>query len=222
MSRRGRRRAAAAALGAVALLALALPVAGFLWFLQAAAAPPAGGALRAEGIAVLTGGADRVETGLRLLLADGEARLIVSGAHRDATLQDLVRVAGLPPGVADAVAGRATVGHDAASTRGNAAEIAAWARREGIGSVRVVTAGYHMPRALLELRRALPPGVALLPHPVTPAPMRGRAGLREWRLLAGEYLKLLGAWLGLSRPGPDRNPERGLAPRPGATQDARP
>ena len=62
----------------------------------------------------------------------------------------------------------------------------------------------------------------LLPHPVTPAPMRGRAGLREWPLLAGEYLKLLGAWLGLSRPGQDRNPERGLAPRPGATQDARP
>jgi DUF218 domain-containing protein len=171
---------------------------------------------------VLTGGADRVETGLRLLLADGAARLVISGTHRDATLQDLVRVAGLPPEVAEAIAGRATLGHAAATTRGNAAEIAAWARREGIGSVRVVTAGYHMPRALLELRRALPPEVALLPHPVTPAPMRGRAGLREWRLLAGEYLKLLGAWLGLSRPGAGRGGQQALAPRPAATQDARP
>ena len=221
MSRRAWRRAAAA-IGAAALLALALPAAGFLWFLRAAAAPPACPALRAEGIAVLTGGADRVETALRLLLADEGARLIVSGAHRDATLQDLVRVAGLPPDVAEAVAGRATVGHDAATTRGNAAEIAAWARREGIGSVRVVTAGYHMPRALSELRRALPPEVALLPHPVTPAPMRGRAGLREWRLLAGEYLKLLGAWLGVSRPGAGRGDQQGLAPRPAPTQDARP
>ena len=221
MSRRGWRAAALAALVAP-LLALAVPVAGFLWFLRAAATPPAGPLPRAEGIAVLTGGADRVETGLRLLLADATARLIVSGANRDATLQDLVRVAGLPPDVADAVAGRVTLGHDAATTRGNAAEIAAWARREGIGSVRVVTAGYHMPRALLELRRALPSETALLPHPVTPAPMRGRPGLREWRLLAGEYLKLLGAWLGVSRPGPDRNLELGLAPRPAATQDARP
>jgi uncharacterized SAM-binding protein YcdF (DUF218 family) len=200
-------------------------VAGFLWFLRAAAAPPADPALRAEGIAVLTGGADRVETGLRLLLADGGARLIVSGAHRDARLQDLVRVAGLPPEAADLVAARATLGRAAATTRGNAAEIAAGARREGIGSIRVVTAGYHMPRALLELRRALPEA-ALLPHPVVPAPLRGSAGPRAWRLLAGEYFKLAGAWLGLSRPGADRDLDRelsrGLAPRPAATQDPPP
>lgn len=213
MSRRGWR----AAFGAVALLVPALPVAGFLWFLRAAAAPPADPALRAEGIAVLTGGADRVQTGLRLLLADGAARLIVSGAHRDASLQDLVRGAGLPPEVADFVAGRATLGRAAATTRGNAAEIAAWAREGRIASIRVVTAGYHMPRALLELRRALPEA-ALLPHPVVPAPLRGPAGARPWRLLLGEYAKLVGAWLGLSRLGA----EAGLARRPAATQDAPP
>jgi uncharacterized SAM-binding protein YcdF (DUF218 family) len=218
--RRGRR--AAAVLGAAALLALALPAAGFLWFLRAAAAPPADPALRAEGIAVLTGGADRVETGLRLLLADAEARLIVSGAHRDASLQDLLRGAGLPPEAAGLVAGRATLGRAAATTRGNAAEIAAWARREGIASIRVVTAGYHMPRALLELRRALPEGAALLPHPVVPASLRGPAGPRAWRLLLGEYAKLVGAWLGLSRTGAGRGHEGGLAPRPAATQDAPP
>lgn len=203
------------ALGALAVLVPALPVAGFLWFLRAAAAPPADPARRAEGIAVLTGGADRVETGLRLLLADGAARLLISGAHRNASLGDLVRGAGLAPELADQVAGRATLGRAAATTRGNAAEIAAWARREGIASIRVVTAGYHMPRALLELRRALPEAM-LLPHPVVPAPLRGPAGPREWRLLAGEYLKLVGAWLGLSRPGGDP----ALAPRPATTQDA--
>ena len=203
----------------MALLVPALPVAGFLWFLRAAAAPPADPGRRTEGIAVLTGGAERVETGLRLLLADGAARLIVSGAHRDATLADLVRFAGLAPEVADRVASRVTLGHAAASTRGNAAEIAAWAREGGIGSVRVVTAGYHMPRALLELRRAMPPDAALLPHPVVPASLRApAAGPRVWRLLAGEYLKLIGAWLGLARPGADQ----GLA-RPGAaTQEAPP
>jgi len=195
-------------------------------FDRAAAAPPADPALRAEGIAVLTGGADRVETGLRLLLADAEARLIVSGAHRDASLQDLLRGAGLPPEAAGLVAGRATLGRAAATTRGNAAEIAAWARREGIGSIRVVTAGYHMPRALLELRRALPAesttAALLLPHPVVPASLRGPAGPRAWRLLLGEYAKLVGAWLGLSRPGAGRDGEQGLAPQPAATQDAPP
>jgi uncharacterized SAM-binding protein YcdF (DUF218 family) len=216
VTRRGPRRAALAA-AAAALLLFGLPAAGFLWFLRAAAAPPADPARRAEGIAVLTGGADRVETGLRLLLADPAARLLVSGAHRDATLAELVRGAGLPPEVADQVAGRATLGRAAATTRGNAAEIADWARREGIGSVRVVTAGYHMPRALLELRRAMP-DAALLPQPVVPSPMRGPAGGRAWRLLAGECLKLAGAWLGLSRPGADP----ALAPRPAPTQEARP
>ena len=219
MARRWSRRRAA--LGIAALLALpALPVAGFLWFLRVATAPPADPERRAEGIAVLTGGAERVETGLRLLLADEAARLIVSGTHRDATLADLVRGAGLAAEVADRVAGRVTLGHAAASTRGNAAEIAAWAREKGVASIRVVAAGYHMPRALLELRRALPEA-ALLPHPVVPAPLRAlgtAAGPRVWRLLAGEYLKLIGAWLGLARPGA----EAGLARLPAATQDAPP
>ena len=220
MSRRWGRRAA---LGAAALAAVpVLPLAGFLWFLRAAAAPPADPGRRTDGIAVLTGGAERVETGLRLLLADEAARLIVSGTHRDATLADLVRGAGLAAEVADRVASRVTLGHAAASTRGNAAEIAAWAREKGVASIRVVTAGYHMPRALLELRRALPEA-ALLPHPVVPAPLRARgaaAGPRVWRLLAGEYLKLIGAWLGLglTRPGA----EAGLARLPAATQDAPP
>ena len=84
----------------------------------------------------------------------------------------------------------------------------------------MVTAGYHMPRALLELRRALPPGTELLPQPVVPARLRdGPAGPRAWRLLAGEYLKLIGAWLGLARPAAA---DPGLARLPAATQDARP
>ena len=99
------------------------------------------------------------------------------------------------------LAGRITLGHVARTTRGNAAEIAAWAREEQLRSIRVVTAGYHMPRALLELRRALP-DAELLPHPVVPARLRDPGAvshLRTWSLLAGEYLKLLGAWMGLTR-----------------------
>ena len=180
-----------------------LPLAGFLWFLQTAVGPPADPTLRAEGIAVLTGGAERVRTGLDLLLADEAARLIVSGVHRDATWVDLVRGAGLAPELAAPLADRVTLGHAATSTSGNAREIASWARERGIRSVRVVTAGYHMPRALLELRRALPDALLLLPHPVVPASLRGGpAGPREWRLLASEYAKLVAAWLGLARRAP--------------------
>jgi uncharacterized SAM-binding protein YcdF (DUF218 family) len=222
------RRRRGAAVGAAALLLLAViaipPVAGFLWFLRAAAAPPADAERRAEGIAVLTGGAERVETGLRLLLADEAARLIVSGAHRDATLADLVRVAGLAPEAAGEIADRVTLGRAATTTRGNAAEVAAWARERGIASIRVVTAGYHMPRALLELRRALPPDATLLPHPVVPASLRApAAGPRVWRLLLGEYAKLIGAWLGLGRPGAGPTAAAAALARPAiGTQEAPP
>jgi uncharacterized SAM-binding protein YcdF (DUF218 family) len=179
---------------------LLLLLAGFGWFLKAAAAPPAEPLRHTDGIAVLTGGAERVETGLRLLLQGRAERLLVSGVHRNATLADLARAAGLGPEVQ--VSGdRVALGQVARTTRGNAAEIAAWARAEGLRSIRVVTAGYHMPRALLELHRTLPEA-ALVAHPVVPARLRDPgavARLRTWSLLAGEYLKLIGAWAGLTR-----------------------
>ena len=183
---------------ALLLAALAL-TAGFLWFLDAAAAAPDAPLRPTDGIAVLTGGAERVETGLRLL-REGKARLLlVSGAHPDVGLADVARLAALEP---EALAGRVRIGHAATTTRGNAAEIAAWARAERLGSLRIVTAGYHMPRALLELRRVLPEA-ALLAHPVIPAPLReaGAAGrLRTWSLLLREYVKYLAVRAGL--PGP--------------------
>ena len=181
------------------LLALLLLAAGFVHFLSLAAAGPAEPDRLADGIAVLTGGAERVETGLRLL-REGKARLLlVSGAHPDVGLADVARLAALEP---EALAGRVRIGHAATTTRGNAAEIAAWARAERLGSLRIVTAGYHMPRALLELQRVLPEA-ALLAHPVIPAPLReaGAAGrLRTWSLLLREYVKYLAVRAGL--PGP--------------------
>ena len=188
-----RRRLALLLLPVLPMLLLA---AGFAHFLALAAAGPAEPERPTDGIAVLTGGAERVETGLRLL-REGRARvLLVSGVHRDVTLADLAHRAAMGPGD---LAGRVTLGHEATSTRGNAAEIAAWARAEHLDSIRVVTAGYHMPRALLELRRALPE-VALLPHPMLPATLRdaGAAGrLRTWSLLVREYLKYLAVRAGL-------------------------
>ena len=196
-----RRRAALALL--LPVLPVVLLAAGFAHFLTLAATSPAEPDRPTDGIAVLTGGAERVETGLRLL-REGRARvLLVSGTHRDVTLADVAHLAAMGP---EDLAGRVALGHEATSTRGNAAEIAAWARAEHLGSIRVVTAGYHMPRALLELRRALPE-VTLLPHPMLPATLRdaGAAGrLRTWSLLLREYLKYLAVRAGL--PGPSAAP----------------
>jgi uncharacterized SAM-binding protein YcdF (DUF218 family) len=200
------RRAVLSGLGAAALLAL-LWAGGFAWFLSAAltgrAPPPA-----ADGIVALTGGAGRVETALRLL-ADGHARrLLVTGVGGGAEFSELARLAGVDPHLGS----RVTLGRAAASTHGNAAETAEWARANAIRSLIVVTAGYHMPRAMAELTRALP-GVALYPAPVSPPSLHGANTTAMLRLLAGEYTKWLVAAVGLTAlepVGPPRAPlERG-------------
>lgn len=183
----------------LSLLALALLLlwfGGFIWFLRAVQ-ETVGDASTADAIVVLTGGTERVETGFRLLDEGLAPRLFVSGVHPESRLADLARGAGLDPA---RLQGRVELGHAAASTRGNAVEIAAWARPRQIAKIRLVTAGYHMPRARTELRRAMP-GLRVQAHPVTPARLRAEGAFwqpRNWGLLFGEYMKFLGAELGLS------------------------
>ncbi len=149
----------------------------------------------ADGIVALTGGADRIETALRLL-ADGRAPLLlVSGVGRGS---DLVEIARRVQADAGELGPQVTLGRTATSTVGNASETAAWARAHGMRRLIVVTAGYHMPRALLEIGRALP-DVALYPVAVLPPALRGPTHVATARMLASEYDKLLAVRLGLTR-----------------------
>jgi uncharacterized SAM-binding protein YcdF (DUF218 family) len=165
---------------------------GFVWFLhlttQSSVPPPP----HVDGVVALTGGGGRVELALRLL-ATGEAdKLLVSGIGGNTDLADLGRLAGMDLAP---LAGRITLGRYAASTQGNAVETAAWAAQNRVRSIVVVTANYHMPRALTELRQALPE-VELFPLPVQ-APRRGGAEDvavergPSLRLKAEEYTKFL-------------------------------
>jgi uncharacterized SAM-binding protein YcdF (DUF218 family) len=164
---------------------------GFASFLGAAS-EATGLPERADGIVVLTGGADRVAAGLQLLGEGRAPALLISGVPQRTDLGAVARGDGLDTrGLADRVA----LGHEAQTTRGNAAETASWARQRGAHSLIVVTAGYHMPRALLELGRALP-GVALHPAPVRSPVLREAAKPGALRLLAGEFDKWLAAKLG--------------------------
>ena len=168
---------------------------GFAWFVGRATcpmpAPPP-----ADGIVVLTGGSNRIETGMRLLANGLAPRLLVSGVLPGTSANFLAREAGVDPAL---TLGRVTLGQSAISTRGNAEETAAWVRQHGIRTLIVVTAYYHMPRALTELHRALP-GVTLYPAPVRPAPGPDNNFARRVELLGGEYLKYLAVRLGLPDP----------------------
>ena len=176
------------------LAAAALWGLGFAWFEAAAhrSGPPA--PAQADGIVVLTGGASRIEAALRLL-ADGRAPLLlVSGVARGADLAELTRRVGLDPAP---LAGAVTLGRDATTTAGNGTETAQWARAHGLHRLIVVTAGYHMPRALLEMRRTLP-DAELFPVAVQPPALRHGTDPATARTLANEYHKLLAVGLGLA------------------------
>ena len=179
-------------------------LAGFLWFLQDLGRPEPVRA-SADGIVVLTGGADRVAAGLHLL-REGRGRvLLISGVGPGVDLDTLALKAGIE--VAP-LAGQITLGRAATTTIGNADETASWVRAQNLHSLLVVTASYHMMRAMTELSRTLPE-VRLIPASVVPPALRGGGGLATMRLLAHEYTKWLAAEIGLTRLGADAAREPG-------------
>ena len=180
------------ATGLLLVLGLALG-AGFAWFahdaLQPAAMPG-----RADGIVALTGGSGRIELALSLLESGHARKLLISGVRPSLDLDRLARASGLhiPQGTALAAI---AIGHDATSTIGNAAETASWARANGLHSLIVVTAGYHMRRALVEIGAFLP-GVRLEPCSVQPPALLRPFSPGTLRLLLVEYLKWLAVEFG--------------------------
>jgi uncharacterized SAM-binding protein YcdF (DUF218 family) len=85
------------------------------------------------------------------------------------------------------------LGFSAVDTIGNARETAAWARANKFRRLIVVTADYHMPRAILELKGALPEG-QLQAYPVATDEIDARRWWRSgWgaRRMVVEYCKYL-------------------------------
>jgi uncharacterized SAM-binding protein YcdF (DUF218 family) len=165
-------------------------VGGFVVFASSTAgfAPTVGE--RADGIVVLTGAAHRLSEASRLLAEGQGKRLLISGANRLATRHDLYRSSGLDKKLFNCCV---DIGYAAHDTFGNAEETKAWAADHHFSRLIIVTSRYHMPRSLIEIRRAMPDAV-LVPYPVS---SRNFKSERWWmhaataRLLFTEYVKFL-------------------------------
>lgn len=175
----------------LALIGAAAFAGGFAAFVMTLPAPPAD-VPAAQGIVVLTGGDERIDMALNLLKQHRGDRLLISGLHASTSRAALRRA---HHGDETAFSCCIDLGWEAQNTPGNAVETARWAAANGYASLIVVTASYHMPRALLELSAQMP-GVALIPYPVTPDAL---ARDDAWRnpatveLVAGEYVKYVAA-----------------------------
>jgi uncharacterized SAM-binding protein YcdF (DUF218 family) len=146
----------------------------------------------ADGIVALTGGATdlRIAAAVQLLEEGKARRLLISGVSRQVTRSELQTITGAAKPLYDCCV---DLGFTAANTLGNARETAEWARAKGYRRLVLVTADYHMPRARLELKAAMPEADIALYPVATPALQADR----WWRTWTGaermilEYCKYL-------------------------------
>jgi uncharacterized SAM-binding protein YcdF (DUF218 family) len=146
-----------------------------------------------DAVVVLTGGAGRLDRGLELLRGHVARRMLVTGVAPGVRATDLARRYQVSPAL---FACCVDLGPEAVDTRSNAIETARWVKEHRYTSLRIVTSDWHMPRALMEFRAALGPGVTILGDGVpSSAPRFGQ--------LINEYDKLLlrrvALWLGIGR-----------------------
>jgi uncharacterized SAM-binding protein YcdF (DUF218 family) len=170
-----------------------------------------------QGIVALTGAGsnERIGEAMGLLENGYGRRLLVSGVNPMATRDDIRNVSRAVRRLYDCCV---DLGFTAADTVGNAREAADWARHMRYDRLILVTADYHMPRAMLELNAVLRgTGITADTYAVATPSLKARGWWRSpraARLMVVEYCKYL-AILG-------REGILGLGPReaPAAQQKA--
>ncbi|MDW9687164.1 YdcF family protein [Sinorhizobium meliloti] len=159
----------------VLLAFLTVFIAGFLQFADTVASlqPPA--TPKADAIVVLTGGFQRIDQAVDLLKLGAGKRLLISGVHPSTTRSQIRRNT---QSSADLFKCCVDIGHAAIDTIGNATETSLWIRNRGYRTILVVTNNYHMPRSLLELRRARPE-TEFIAYPVVNSDLKTTNWLRN-------------------------------------------
>ena len=187
------------------LIAFAVLFGGFVWFAFHIAGKELLLDRRADGIVALTGGPSRITDAVELLASGRGQRLLITGVAPTTNTAELVR---LVPDHERWFGCCIDLDYTAVNTIGNAVETRRWALARGFRSLVVVTSGYHMPRAMLEIGHRLP-DVTLIPFPVVTErraePWWSNVGTAK--ILVFEYLKFVAAAIRI-----------GLEPAPAATE----
>jgi uncharacterized SAM-binding protein YcdF (DUF218 family) len=141
---------------------------------------------------VFTGGADRVETGLRLVQEGRVRHLLISGVPAST---DLLMILEAHPAIFRVDPEAITLGTQARDTIGNAVETAAWLRSQSAPEpvCTLIDSDFHMPRSLWELRNQLEASWLIQPCALStsnrPWPWRVRFFLTEYHKMLGAILR---------------------------------
>ena len=179
------------ALAVVASLILLWVVGLYAFAARVSTSTPALDPPTADAIVALTGASSvRIETAVQLLEEGKGRRLLISGVNPQARRSEVKYVARGVGRIWDCCV---DLGFRAENTRGNAVETARWVAFHHYKSLIVVTADYHIPRSILELKSTMP-GVTLYAYPVVTDTVNTR---RWWtrgedtRRIVVEYSKYL-------------------------------
>jgi uncharacterized SAM-binding protein YcdF (DUF218 family) len=130
---------------------------GFAWFAIFLPQPLDG--RPTDAIVVLTGGAGRIDRGLVLLQEGAAKRMLISGVDRSVRPSELAAQYDAPERLFSCCI---TLGREAIDTRSNAIETSRWLERRHFKTVRLITTDWHMRRAALELRQAVPGSLTIV------------------------------------------------------------
>lgn len=177
------------------LFLAALWLAGLYAFTRSVSENPQPAALPAvDAIVVLTGGTNRLETGFDLLDKGLGKKLFISGVYRGVEVKELLDK--WKKGGAARLDCCVELGFEADDTLGNAKEATAWLRRENYKTYYLVTANYHLRRALMDFQ-SFGPEFTALPYAVQPDSLDMNNWWRESAsrsLILREYNKFIAAF----------------------------
>ena len=166
---------------------------GLVWFIEDM---PQGSLFphkNTNAIVVLTGGNNRISKGLELLSQKKSPKLMISGVQKGAPLRSVIRASGYRGPVNRK---RVVLDYKSTTTVENAQNVAKWCQRKKVNSIRLVTANYHMRRALIEFNHYLK-NVKIIPHAVNPLDSARHSWCKDYKvfcLYMNEYHKYLGAF----------------------------
>ncbi|MCL6229152.1 YdcF family protein [Bartonella bilalgolemii] len=141
---------------------------------------------KVDAIIVLTGGKNRIETGLELLQKKLGSRLLISGVNTTTHPHKLVRIMNINPRLFSCCV---DIDHQAVNTQGNAKESAHWINKHRYKTLYIVTHDYHMIRSLLEFKYLMP-NVNFIAYPIKQDVADSWIKqANQIRLLALEYVK---------------------------------
>ena len=174
---------------------------GLYYFIEHIPEQSAGVEMETDVIAVLTGGAMRLEEGLEAFANIKAKKILISGVGDGFTKKILLSKTNKNKYFKRIDPNNIILGSIASNTTENALETKLFMDLNHYISLRLVTSDYHMPRSLLVFKRIMPE-IIIIPHPVFSNGFH-KAGmyvsLPSLRIVANEYNKtiwfLLHSWV---------------------------